>query len=71
MSGTLKQLDKLAEWNKTADVPRTQTTVAVRTKTLRRLLGIGKDVPLVYRGITLKPIGSSQWRSKNWSGDKA
>lgn len=46
-----------------------QATVAVLPSTARRTLKIKKADPIVYRGVTLKCIGSKGWRNAN--GGKA
>jgi hypothetical protein len=55
-------LDRFADWREASN-PRVQSaTIAAREATVRRALRIKKAEPLVYRGLTLRCVGSTRWR---------
>jgi len=55
-------LDRFIEWRNVSNPGITTATVAVRTKTLRKALGLKAKDPLVYRGLAIKCVGSKRWR---------
>jgi hypothetical protein len=63
-------LDRFADWRDKNRPSINSATVSARTATVRRMLKIKKDQPLVYRGLALRCIGSKAWRDKNqYSGE--
>jgi hypothetical protein len=71
MGGAVKAvLDAFADWRERNNPNVTAATVAARETTVRKALGIKKREPLVYRGLTLRCIGSRRWRIGH-PGEKA
>lgn len=59
----LKTLNEFADYcEKIPGLHITSGVIAVSEKYARRRLRLKKAVPLVYRGITLRCIGSKRWR---------
>jgi hypothetical protein len=56
-------LDRLANWRDVSNPRVVSATVAAREATVRRALRIKKAEPLVYRGLTLRCVGSKRWRA--------
>lgn len=59
--GFVRVLKEFATYRETARPEIDVATVAVTERYARRVLGLAKDAPLVYRGLTLKCIGSRRW----------
>lgn len=55
-------LDRFADWRDVSNQQVVSATVAAREATVRKALRIKKAAPLVYRGLTLRCIGSKRWR---------
>lgn len=55
-------LDRFADWREVSNLQVRSATVAAREATVRRALRIKKAQPLVYRGLTLRCVGSKRWR---------
>jgi hypothetical protein len=62
--GFVRVLNDFAEWREMCRPSIGVATVAVTERYARRKLRIRKSEPLEYRGLTLKCIGSKQWRSR-------
>jgi len=66
VGGFIAVLEKFADYRDRACLDITQATVAVTEKYARKKLGIEKDLPLTYRGMTLRCIGSKLWRERRF-----
>jgi hypothetical protein len=55
-------LDRFADWRESSNPQVRSATIAAREATVRRALRIKKAEPLVYRGLTLRCVGSARWR---------
>jgi hypothetical protein len=62
MASFIVTLGRFADWRDHAKSKIDTATVEVTEQYARRRLGIRKDEPLVYRGLTLRCIGSKLWR---------
>lgn len=67
MGGFVAVLEKFADYRDHARPSVNQAVVAVTEKYARKRLGIKKDAPLVYRGLTLRCIGSKLWRERRFA----
>lgn len=65
MSGFIGVLNKFAEYRDISRPSVKEATVAVTERYARKKLGIKKDEPLMYRGLSLRCIGSKLWRERN------
>lgn len=63
--GFVRVLDEFAEWCAKHRPDIKSATIHVTASTARRKLKIKKNDPLVYRGLTLRCIGSKRYRNKN------
>lgn len=70
MGGFIEVLKKFADYRDHARPSINQATVAVTEKYARKRLGIAKDAPLIYRGLSLRCIGSKLWRERKWQREK-
>lgn len=61
-------LDRFADWRDASNPSVTAATVAAREATVRKALRIKKREPLVYRGLTLRCVGSKRWRYEHPEG---
>lgn len=59
----LSTLKKFAEWRDLNRPSISNATVEVTEKHARRALHIPKGEPLVWRGLSLRCIGSKRWRA--------
>jgi len=66
MGGFVAVLEKFANYRDHARPSINQATIAVTEKYARKKLGIAKDAPLIYRGLSLRCIGSKLWRERKW-----
>lgn len=64
MGGFIEVLNKFADYRDHARPAISQATVAVTEKYARKKLGIKKDAPLEYRGLSLRCVGSARWRQR-------
>lgn len=55
-------LDRFADWRDASNPQVVSATVLAREATVRKALRIKKAEPLVYRGLTLRCVGSKRWR---------
>jgi hypothetical protein len=58
-------LDRFAKWRDVSNPGVVTATVAVRSETLRRALRLKKGEPLVYRGLSIRCVGSKRWRAEH------
>lgn len=71
MGGFVEVLRKFADYRDHARPSINKATVAVTEKYARKKLGIKKDEPLTYRGLTLRCIGSKLWRERRYREAKS
>jgi hypothetical protein len=62
--GFVKLLREFADYRDKGRPSIDTATVAVTEKYARKVLGVKKDEPLVYRGLRLRCIGSKLWRDR-------
>lgn len=65
MAGFVRVLDKFADYRDISRPSIKEATVAVTETYARRRLKLKKYQPLVYRGLSLRCIGSKQWRDEH------
>lgn len=65
--GFLKVLRSFADYCDKGKLAVEVATVSVTEQYARRVLGVKKDQPLVYRGLKLKCVGSKRWRMEHLS----
>jgi siroheme synthase len=58
-------LDRFADWRDKSNPAITEATVSVREATARRVLRLKKGDPLIYRGLSIRCVGSPRWRREN------
>lgn len=63
--GFKRDVDKLVDYVAVSRPSVDTVTVAVTEKTARRALKLKKKDPLVYRGMSLRCIGSRRYRLEN------
>jgi hypothetical protein len=71
MGGFIAVLDKFATYRDSARPSINRATVAVTERYARKKLGIKKDEPLIYRGLTLQCVGSKRWRERRFDASAA
>lgn len=62
----IDKVEQFADYRAKVKLDLDSVTVAVTPKYARKKLCIGKDDPLVYKGLTLRCIGSKRWRESQW-----
>lgn len=62
--GFVKVLREFADYRDSARPQIDTATVAVTERYARRVLRVKKDQPLIYRGLTLKCVGSKAWKER-------